>query len=161
MPFMEQQCIFCHLVSGKIPSKKVYDDDKVAVILDINPASPGHVFILPKQHALTSFELPEEIVAHMGMVAKQVSQNMIKALKVEGTSIFLANGVAAGQRAPHVMMHVIPRYKDDQVLISPPVVKLDPALMQEVSLKLFRKFGKAVEEKKELSLDKISEMLLK
>jgi histidine triad (HIT) family protein len=140
----EQQCIFCHIASGKIPAKKVYEDDKVAAVLDINPAAPGHVLLVPKQHAAIMPQMSDEVVAHIGMIAKQISHAMIRALKIDGTTVFAANGVAAGQRAPHFLLHVIPRSQDDGLELQLPIVKLDEKLMKAAFEKLAAAVSKQV-----------------
>jgi len=152
----EQQCVFCHIANGKIPAKKVYEDKKVTAVLDINPASPGHILLLTKEHASIMPQMSEEIVAHIGMVAKQLSYSLFRGLKVDGTSIFVANGVAAGQRAPHFMLHIIPRTVDDGINLQPPAKKIDDNTVKEVFEKLSgavaKQFGVAppkAEEKKE------------
>ena len=111
----KQQCIFCHIISGKVASKKVYEDDKCLAILDINPANPGHVLVLPKEHHSIMPLMPEEEISHISKVVKKISAALIRGLKAEGTNIFIANGTAAGQKAPHFMTHIIPRKKNDGV----------------------------------------------
>lgn len=111
----QQQCIFCHIAAGRVASRKVYEDDKVVAVLDINPGNPGHVLLVPKEHFVIMPQIPEDILQHMGMVAKGISHAQLRALKAQGTNIFVANGVAAGQRAQHFMMHVIPRMDKDTV----------------------------------------------
>ena len=140
MPEEEQQCVFCHIASGKIPAKKVYEDDKVTAVLDINPGAPGHILLIPKQHVAIMPQMADDLTAHLGMVAKQLSYALIHALKVEGTSVFVANGVAAGQRAPHFLLHVIPRTQNDGVGLQLPVVKIE----QKTSDMVFEKLGAAV-----------------
>jgi histidine triad (HIT) family protein len=110
-----QQCIFCHIAAGRVASKKIYEDDRVVCVLDINPGNPGHVLIVPKEHYVIMPQLPEDLLQHIGMVAKGVSKAQLKALKAQGTNIFVANGVTAGQRAQHFMMHVIPRMEKDEI----------------------------------------------
>ena len=117
--FQKQQCIFCQIMAGKIPSKKVYEDDICMVVMDINPAAVGHVLIFPKEHYAIMPQIPDNEIGHMFMVAKHLSQAMLKKLKVEGTNIFVANGLVAGQKAQHFMLHVIPRREDDGVLNVP------------------------------------------
>ncbi|MEM3154859.1 MAG: HIT family protein [Candidatus Woesearchaeota archaeon] len=136
----QQQCVFCHIASGKIPAKKVYDDDKVAAVLDINPAASGHILLVPKRHVAIMPQMSDDLVSHLGMVAKQLSHALIRALKVEGTSIFVANGVAAGQRAPHFLLHVIPRKQDDNIALQPPIIKID----QKTSDVVYEKLADAV-----------------
>ncbi len=138
----QQQCVFCHIASGQIPAKKVYEDDKVAAVLDINPATPGHILLIPKEHVAIMPQMSDDLVAHVGMVAKQLSHAVIRALKVEGTSIFVANGVVAGQRAPHFLLHIIPRSKDDEVALQLPKVKLDERKVKEITSALAVAVGK-------------------
>lgn len=109
----KQQCIFCHIVSGRVASKKVYEDEQVIAILDINPANPGHVLLLPKEHYSIMPQVPDEIIKQLGVVSKHLSHALLRALKVSGTYIFAANGVVAGQKAAHFMMHIIPRKEGD------------------------------------------------
>lgn len=127
----EQQCVFCAIAAGKIPAKKVYEDVEVTVVLDINPAVEGHMLVIPKKHAMLMNQLDDNTVAHLGMVSKHLSQAAIRAFKAEGTSVFVQNGPAAGQRAPHFMLHVIPRKKGDGVVLQPQVVKLDPKALEQ------------------------------
>lgn len=120
LEFQKQNCIFCRIVEGKIPSKKVYEDEKCIVILDINPANPGHLLILPKQHYAVMPQMPEEILQHCFIIAKHLSQALLQALNVQGTNILVQNGPAAGQRANHFMVHLIPRKEDDGLNLSLP-----------------------------------------
>jgi len=114
--FQKQQCIFCQIIEGKIPSKKVYDDDKCFAVMDINPAAVGHVLLLPKEHYAIMPQVPDEIIGHLFMIAKHISQAMLRQLKVEGTNVFVANGMIAGQKAQHFMIHIIPRQEGDDLL---------------------------------------------
>ena len=98
----EQNCIFCHIISGKVQSKKVFDDETCIGILDINPANPGHVLLLPRKHYSIMPQVPRDEIGHMFMVSKSLSNSMLRALNVNGTTIFVANGVTAGQKAPHL-----------------------------------------------------------
>ncbi|MBN1376811.1 HIT domain-containing protein [Candidatus Woesearchaeota archaeon] len=125
----KKNCIFCKIIKNEIPSKKVYEDDYVSVILDINPASEGHLLILPKEHFMIMPNMPEELIGHMFIVARELSQAVLKTLDAEGTTIFAANGQIAGQKAPHFMIHVIPRKENDELFefkeIKIPGEKLD------------------------------------
>lgn len=114
--FQKQQCIFCQIISGKVPSKKVYDDEKCTTILDINPASKGHLLIMPKEHYAIMPQIPDKEIGHLFLVSKYLSQVMLRVLKVSGTNVFVANGAIAGQRAQHFMLHLIPRKEGDKLL---------------------------------------------
>ena len=113
--FQKQQCVFCQIISGRIKSRKIYEDQKCIAILDINPASPGHILLMPKEHYAVMPQMPEEEIGHLFMVSKALSNAMLKGLKAGGTNVFVANGVAAGQRAQHFMIHVIPRKENDGI----------------------------------------------
>ncbi|MBW2985470.1 HIT domain-containing protein [Candidatus Woesearchaeota archaeon] len=111
--FQKEQCIFCHIIKGEVQSKKIYEDDKCTAILDINPANPGHLLLLPKEHYAIMQQIPDEIIIHLSKITKDLSAICLKAFKAEGTTIFIANGLAAGQKAQHFMVHIIPRMDND------------------------------------------------
>ncbi len=111
----KKNCIFCNIISGKIQSKKIYEDEQVIAILDINPANPGHLLLMPKEHYTIMPQMPDYEAGYISMVTKALSQICLKSLKAEGTNIFIANGVAAGQRSPHFMVHIIPRKSNDGI----------------------------------------------
>ena len=121
----KQQCIFCQIISGKIPSKKIYEDDISIVILDINPATKGHVLLIPKEHYSIMPQLPDNILANLTVMARNISQAMLRGMGASGTNIYIANGLVAGQRAQHFMIHVIPRKDGDNLL------QLDEKLIDE------------------------------
>ena len=138
----KQQCIFCHIIKGEVASKKVYDDEKCIAILDINPANPGHVLILPKEHYVIMPVVPEDIIKHIFMVAKHVSAILLKALQAQGTSIFVANGAVAGQKAQHFMIHVIPRMEKDNLNFNLPEKDADEKVLESLRKKLYEKISR-------------------
>ncbi|MBR9683121.1 HIT domain-containing protein [Candidatus Woesearchaeota archaeon] len=117
--FQKQQCIFCQIIDGKVPSKKVYEDSKCIAVMDINPAAVGHVLLLPKEHYSIMPQVPEKEIGYLFTVAKHLSQAMLRKLKVSGTNIFVANGPVAGQNSQHFMIHIIPRTEGDGLLEVP------------------------------------------
>ena len=108
-----QECIFCSIIAGKIPSKKVHEDDLCVAVLDINPGAKGHLLLMPKNHISIMPQLDEGVGGHMLQVARELSRSLLKNLHASGSSIFIANGLAAGQRAQHFMIHIIPRKEGD------------------------------------------------
>ena len=140
----QQQCIFCHIATGRVASRKVYEDDKVVCVLDINPANPGHVLIVPKEHYVIMPQIPEDVLQHIGMVAKGVSHAQLRALKAQGTNVFVANGVTAGQRAQHFMMHVIPRMEGDQIGFALPEKTMSAADVKKAQQVLKKALAKAM-----------------
>jgi histidine triad (HIT) family protein len=137
--FQKQQCIFCQIISGKVASKKIYEDDKCLAILDINPANPGHILLMPKEHYAIMPLVPEDDLGHLAMVAKALSHVMLNVLKAEGTNIFIANGIAAGQRAQHFMLHVIPRMSGDALPLDIPENKVSAQQLAETKKRIQEK----------------------
>ena len=113
MELQKKNCIFCRIIAGEQDAKKIYEDDRAIAILDIFPSNPGHVLVVPKEHYSIMPQIPDDMIGHMFWLAQKVSHSMLGALKVQGTNIFVANGGAAGQKAPHFMIHVVPRYSND------------------------------------------------
>lgn len=139
--FQKKNCIFCHIVSGKVQSRKVYEDDACTGVLDINPANPGHILLLPNEHYAIMPMMPDEVIARMFQVARHLSQSMLKVLKAQGTNIFVANGVAAGQKAQHFMIHIIPRMPDDGVSFSLPQKQLTDSDMNEIAKRIRKRLN--------------------
>jgi len=110
-----EECIFCQIANGKINSITLYEDIKCRAILDINPANPGHVLLIPKEHYVIWQVMPDELASHMSLISKDISNVMLSVLGVKGVNIYIANGEDAGQKAPHFIMHIIPRNKDDGI----------------------------------------------
>lgn len=115
----KQNCIFCKIASKQIPAKILHEDDKVICILDINPASEGHILVYPKEHYMILPHIPDDLLIHLFKVTRLMSNTLLKALQSGGTSVFIANGMAAGQKAPHVLIHVFPRKMNDGLLKLP------------------------------------------
>lgn len=113
----DENCIFCKILAGEIPSTAVYEDDEFKAILDVNPAARGHVIILPKNHAANIYELPDEDASKIMIVAKKIATAIEKAYHCDGVNILQNNGEAAGQTVFHLHVHVIPRFKGDTVNI--------------------------------------------
>lgn len=128
--FQYLQCPFCQIVDGMISSKSVYDDDKCIAILDINPAGEGHILIIPKEHYQVGPQVPDKLMDHLGIVTKKLSNACLKGLKCTGTHVFIANGPAAGQKSQHFMIHLIPRFENDNL----DVFKLKRASVNEKEL---------------------------
>ncbi len=112
-----ENCIFCKIIAGEIPSATVYEDDDVKAILDVNPAARGHVIVLPKKHASDVFSIPDEDLSKAICVAKKVAAALKEAYKCDGVNILQNNGEAAGQTVFHLHIHVIPRFEGDTISV--------------------------------------------
>ena len=129
-------CIFCKIISGEIPSATVYEDDEFKVILDRFPGNIGHTLILPKKHYADIFEIDEETAGKLFKLAVKVAKNMKKVLNLEAMNLVQNNGAMAGQTVPHFHLHLIPRYKDDQVSVTWKQLDLTDEQIEEVRKKL-------------------------
>ena len=110
----KDDCIFCKLANGEIPTNTVYCDDDFRVILDASPANKGHALILPKQHADNLFDLDDAVLAKALPLAKRVATAIKKVTGCDGINIQQNNGTAAGQTVFHFHIHVIPRFDNDK-----------------------------------------------
>ena len=110
---MRDDCIFCKIANGEIPSATLYEDEDFRVILDLGPASKGHALILPKEHYKDLCELDDAVAAKVLPLAGKMGRAMKKALHFDGFNLVQNNGEAAGQTVQHFHMHLIPRYVND------------------------------------------------
>ena len=102
----EENCIFCKILADEIPSAVVYEDDDCRAILDNAPAARGHVIILSKKHAANIFELPDDDVSRIFVVAKKIAAAVQKTYSCDGVNILQNNGEASGQTVFHLHVHV-------------------------------------------------------
>ncbi len=109
----DDNCIFCKIANGEIPSRTLYEDESFRVILDLGPATQGHALILPKEHYADLFALPQETAAEALKLAKKIAKAQKSALKADGLNLVQNNGTAAGQTVGHFHIHLIPRYEGD------------------------------------------------
>ena len=129
-------CIFCKIISGEIPSATIFEDDKFKVILDRFPGNIGHVLILPKKLYSDIFEIDEDRAADLFRLAVKVAKNMKIVLGFEAMNVVQNNGSLAGQTVHHFHMHLIPRYDNDKVNIKWEQLDLTDEQIAEVREKL-------------------------
>lgn len=113
----DENCIFCKLANGDIPTATVYEDEYLRAIMDAAPANKGHIIILPKSHAADIYALDDEYVSRAFVLAKKLAVALKKLTGCDGVNILQNNGEAAGQTVFHFHVHVIPRFKDDDCTI--------------------------------------------
>ena len=132
----DKDCIFCKIAAGEIPSATLYEDEDFRVILDLGPASKGHALILPKDHFRNLYDIDEEVLAKAMVLAKQMVKKMTDVLGCDGYNIVQNNEESAGQTVFHFHMHLIPRYKDDQVGLEWKVGELTEEVKNEILEKM-------------------------
>ncbi len=131
-----QKCIFCEIISGKIPSIKVYEDQEIIAIMEIMPASKGHLLVLPKQHYQFIQEVPEQLLNKLFYFVKTLSPIMIKVLDAKALSIYIPQGQLAGQRIQHFVINMIPRYEADNIAFDWEHKKSDEKKLKELADKI-------------------------
>ena len=129
-------CNICKIVGNEVESKKVYEDDSLLAILHPKPAAPGHLVLMPKEHFPIFENIPNEMVTHMFNIASKLSASIFAGMGVQGTNIFMQNGVPAGQTVPHAVIHIIPRAENDGVSLEWDPKTLNLEEMSTIELKL-------------------------
>ena len=113
----KEDCIFCKIINGDIPSNTIYENSEFKVIMDASPATKGHVLILPKEHFDDIYDIDAETAGRLFQLASVVARALKEALHCDGLNILQNNGMIAGQTVFHFHMHLIPRYKGDTVTL--------------------------------------------
>ncbi|MDP3735280.1 MAG: HIT family protein [bacterium] len=106
-------CLFCNIIAKKFPAVFVYEDEKVAVFLDINPTNPGHTLVVPKAHFENIFDVTEETFCDVAAATKRLAPAIRAAVGADGINLMVNNGRAAGQLIPHIHLHIVPRLMAD------------------------------------------------
>lgn len=110
---MSEDCPFCSIVDGEIPSRTVYEDDDVQAFLDANPLAPGHTLVVPKDHYQFLGEVPAELSRAIFDAVRELVPRIESAVDADAHTIAINDGPAAGQEVPHLHVHVVPRFEGD------------------------------------------------
>ena len=110
---MHDDCIFCKIVAGELPAEKVAEDERTVAFMDINPATRGHLLVIPRKHARDLLEIEPGELAAVTEVAQRMAQRAVTALEADGVNLINACGAAAWQTVFHFHIHVVPRYAHD------------------------------------------------
>ena len=113
---MKNDCIFCAIAAGEIPSFKVYEDDLALAYLDINPFSKGHTLVIPKAHAAGLLDADDKMLSELVLRVKKVAAQVKEKLGCDGFNILQNNGEAAGQTVRHIHFHIVPRWNGDPLV---------------------------------------------
>jgi histidine triad (HIT) family protein len=109
----DPDCLFCGIVAGSIPSERIDENERTVAFMDINPATPGHALVVPREHSADLMEIGEDDLAATILAAQRLSKRMKDALDADGIDLINACGAAAWQTVFHFHIHVVPRYEDD------------------------------------------------
>jgi histidine triad (HIT) family protein len=109
----DPDCLFCKIVAGEIPSTRVDEDERTVAFMDINPATRGHVLVIPREHATDLLEVGEEDLSACAAAAKELAATVKEKLDADGVNLLNSCGREAWQTVFHFHIHVVPRYEDD------------------------------------------------
>ncbi|MBU2550647.1 MAG: HIT family protein [Proteobacteria bacterium] len=110
---MNEDCIFCKIVSGEIPSTQVYEDERFFAFMDIYPGGRGHFMLVPKAHHQDLEAMPDDLLSQVLPLARKLAAAAVEGLGAEGLNLVQSNGRAATQLIPHFHLHFFPRWTDD------------------------------------------------
>lgn len=136
MTASREKCIVCRIIEGGIPSKKIYEDELVMAVLDVNGANPGHCFLMPKNHYPIIEQVPDAEIGKLFQVSNKISSAIFESLGAQGTNLFIANGIPAGQTVAHFTINIIPRKENDGINLQWQPRQLGEEEMSTVELKL-------------------------
>ena len=128
----KDNCIFCKLANGDIPTNTIYEDDEFRVIMDAAPATKGHALVLPKDHYGDIYEIDPQVLGKAVQVGQKVIKHATKVLNCEGYNLLQNNGEVAGQTVFHYHLHLIPRYED---MDNSEILKWDPSNIDAEEIK--------------------------
>jgi len=109
-------CVFCEIIKGNIPSKKIYEDEKILAILDISQTTKGHTLVIPKQHYDNMLEMPKNEYGYLMETTHSIAKNIINKTKAEGMNLLINTNEISGQTVMHTHVHIIPRYTSDDTI---------------------------------------------
>ncbi|MEA3399142.1 MAG: HIT family protein [Patescibacteria group bacterium] len=133
---MKENCIFCKIIEGNIPSSKVYEDDDFLAFLDIHPVSEGHTLLIPKEHIIWMHEASNKLISELFIKTKELMNKMIKELPCDYVQIEVV-----GKDVPHLHIHLIPRHLDDEIKQPPTHLYKSKEKEEEIKNKLFESFN--------------------
>jgi len=133
---MAEDCIFCKIVAGELPSETVQEDEHTVAFMDINPWTRGHALVIPRNHSPNLYEVGEDDLQHTSSAAKRLALRMRERLSCDGVNLLNASEPAAWQTVLHFHMHVIPRYQDDPLQLPVRPRQAEPAELAEVAAEL-------------------------
>lgn len=135
------ECIFCKIIKGEIPSRKIYENENALAFLDINPANAGHALVIPKKHYQTIISIDTAELKSLIEVVKNIAIIIKEELKAEGLNVLQSNGGVAGQLIPHLHFHLIPRFKDDKVVFTWQKKELSAEEAEQIRVRIYNRLN--------------------
>jgi histidine triad (HIT) family protein len=142
---VDEHCVFCRIIGGEEMVSLVYEDHLAIAFLDIQPMSPGHTLVIPKEHYETLFDMPEELAAHCLAVARRIAPGLRRATAAQALNIFSANGRAGGQDVAHFHFHLIPVREGEPFALQLPLADAPVPMRAELDIMAAR-VGRAIQD---------------
>ena len=133
---MSEDCIFCKIVAGEIPSERIAEDDHTVSFMDINPWTRGHALVIPRNHSTNLYEVGEDDLGHTAVAAQRLARRMRDGLGCGGVNLLNSCEAAAWQTVFHFHVHVIPRYSDDPLRLPGSPMSVEPDELAAVAAQL-------------------------
>ena len=112
-----KECPFCKIARHELPAIVIQEESDILVIMDLYPATPGHILVLPKQHIENIYHMSADLGVHIMAAAITAAKAIKQQLSPDGLNLIQSNKLAAGQTVPHFHLHIVPRYKGDPVVL--------------------------------------------
>lgn len=135
----QPDCVFCKIVSGLIPSARVYENENVLAFLDIGPIAKGHLLVIPKQHFTSVDSCDPKVLASVAMVLPEIAKALKDAVNVKDYNILCNNGKLAGQVVEHLHFHIIPRTLGDEIRWNWPSAKYPSGEIEKIAARISAK----------------------
>ena len=132
----QDDCVFCKILAGELPSERIDEDEHTVAFMDINPWTRGHALVIPRRHSTDLLEVGDEDLAHTSVAAKRLAARMKERLGADGVNLLNACGEAAWQSVFHFHIHVIPRFVDDPLQLPVRPQPADPGELAKVAEEL-------------------------
>ena len=132
----KDDCLFCRIIAGELPSEKIYEDDDVVAILDLHPVRPGHALVIPREHTKDFISTSPELLSRVITKVHKVAGLVADAMNADGFNLAAFNGRASGQEVFHLHFHIIPRKAGDGVRVGWPKMEYREGEMAEVARRI-------------------------
>ncbi len=114
---MAEECIFCKIVAGELPSERVDEDEHTVAFMDINPWTRGHALVVPREHSRNLYEIGDDDLRHAAVASQRLALRMRDRLRCDGVNLINACEPAAWQTVFHFHVHVVPRFTGDPLRV--------------------------------------------
>ncbi|MCX6777397.1 MAG: HIT family protein [Candidatus Micrarchaeota archaeon] len=131
-----EECIFCRIAKGGIPSSKVLEDENFLAFLDINPINKGHLLVIPKKHYGCFLDFPQDQLGPFFAFSQKAAKALIVTTKCDGFNLAMNNGRAAAQLVPHAHLHIMPRFTGDGFAFDWPTKKYEEGEMDRLAKRI-------------------------